>query len=174
MSGVLLNQAHEQKVQEKSIDMCQKLMIAIQELSEDDFDRKVEFCELMMANVDNTTGTNNIVFSDEQDRAFPHYGANVLAHFNEIFPNHGWIGRKGKIEWPAGYPDLSPFEFFAWGHINENVYKTKAQNIEEMGEKIVQVVLSDSQESIALAVSHFYVRLGHCQTPQGEQFVHPL
>lgn len=233
----------------------------VQELSEDDFDRRVEFCELMMANIDNNTiGLNNIVFSDEatfmlngnvnrhnchywsninphwmreqhtqhpeklnvwlgivggqflgpffidgnlnadgyqrmleeqivptihhvfdnldqvwfqQDGAPPHYGLNVRAYLNEIFPNR-WIGRRGEIEWPARSPDLSPLDFFAWGHIKENVYKTKPQNIEEMRERIVQVVQSVSQESIALAVSHFYARLGHCQTVLGEQFEHLL
>ncbi|EFN89567.1 hypothetical protein EAI_05934, partial [Harpegnathos saltator] len=38
----------------------------VQELSEDDFDRRIEFCDLMMEMiVDDPLLLNNIVFSDE-------------------------------------------------------------------------------------------------------------
>lgn len=233
----------------------------VQELSEDDYDRRVEFCEIMMGNLDrNTIVLNNIVFSDEatfmlngnvnrhncrywssvnphwmreqhtqhpeklnvwlgilggqfigpffidgnlnaneyyrlleqqivpairlasdnfdhvwfqQDGAPPHYGRNVRAFLNGMFPNR-WIGRRGEIEWPARSPDLSPLDYFVWGHIKDTVYKSKPQNIDDLRNKIVQVIHSVPQEFIADAVSLFYTRLAHCQTVQGEQFEHLL
>lgn len=233
----------------------------VQELSEDDFDRRVEFGELMMENIDNNTITlNNVVFSDEatfmingnvnrhncrywcdenprwmreqhtqhpekvnvwlgivgdkfvgpffiagnlnsavylamlqqqiipavqlatnncdqiwfqQDGAPPHYGLDVRAYLNNVFPNR-WIGRRGAIEWPARSPDLSPLDYFAWGHIKENVYKTKPQCINDLRNRIVEEIGKVPRESILRAVSHFYNRLGLVQTVQGEQFEHLL
>lgn len=233
----------------------------VQELSDDDFDRRVEFCELMMDNLDNNRiRLNNIVFSDEatfmlngsvnrhncrywcdsnphwmreqhtqhpekvnvwlgivggqfvgpffidgnlnadeyrrmlehqivpavalasndfnqvwfqQDGAPAHYGRDVRTYLNEIFPGR-WIGRRGAIEWPARSPDLSPLDYFVWGYIKDNVYKNKPHNINDLRDRIVQVVQTTSQESILLSVSSFYTRLAHCQTVHGQQFEHLL
>lgn len=233
----------------------------VQELSEDDFDRRIEFGELMMNHIDrNTIRINDIVFSDEatfmlngnvnrhncrfwsdvnphwvreqhtqhpqklnvwlgivagqfvgpffidgslnadvyrrmlegqivpavqascinfdrvwfqQDGAPPHYGRYVREYLDIVFPNR-WIGRRGAIEWPARSPDLSPLDYFVWGHIKAVVYKNKPESIEDLRGKIIQAVRSVPQESLLLATSAFYTRLGHCQAVQGQQFEHLL
>lgn len=233
----------------------------VQELNEDDFDRRLEFCEQMMRNIDgNTIRLQNIVFSDEatfmlngnvnrhncrywtdvnphwvrehhtqhpeklnvwlgivrdqfigpffidgnlnaevyqemlehqiypairaatnnsgevwfqQDGAPPHYGLHVREYLNTIFPNR-WIGRRGSIEWPPRSPDLSPLDFFVWGHLKNSVYKTKPQTINELRDRVVAEIQKVPRESLQRAVSSFYNRLGHCQTVFGQQFEHLL
>ncbi|EZA62612.1 hypothetical protein X777_10243, partial [Ooceraea biroi] len=41
---------------------------------------------------------------------------------NESFPDR-WIGRGGRISWPARSPDLTPLDFFLWGHLKNEVYR---------------------------------------------------
>lgn len=33
-----------------------------------------------------------------------------------------WIGRNGPVPWPARSPDLTPMDFFLWGHVKQLVY----------------------------------------------------
>ncbi|KAJ8893412.1 hypothetical protein PR048_006003 [Dryococelus australis] len=35
-----------------------------------------------------------------------------------------WIGRGGPISWPARSPDLTPLDYFLWGHIKDVIYET--------------------------------------------------
>lgn len=97
----------------------------------------------------------------QQDGAPPHYGRYVRTYLNDIFPNR-WMGRRGAIEWPARSPDLSPLGYFVWGHIKDNVYKPKPHDINDLREKIGEVLQRISQESILLSVASIYIRLAHC------------
>ncbi|EZA53536.1 hypothetical protein X777_07004, partial [Ooceraea biroi] len=47
------------------------------------------------------------------------FARNIL---NEPFPDR-WIGRGGRISWPARSPDLTPLDFFLWGHLKNEVYR---------------------------------------------------
>ncbi|EFN79592.1 hypothetical protein EAI_04836, partial [Harpegnathos saltator] len=53
-----------------------------------------------------------------------------------VFP-HRWIGRRGPIEWPPRLPDLSPNDYFLWGHLKDRVYKTKPQNLDDLRNRIL-------------------------------------
>jgi hypothetical protein len=46
----------------------------------------------------------------------PHYVLGVRTYLDEQFPGR-WIGRRGPTEWPARSPDLSPLDFYLWGHL---------------------------------------------------------
>ena len=37
------------------------------------------------------------------------------------------ISRFGDVEWPARCPDLSPLDFFLWGHLMEKLYRYNPQ-----------------------------------------------
>jgi hypothetical protein len=41
-----------------------------------------------------------------------------------------WIVRRGSIELPARSPNLSPLDFFLWGHLKNKIYKEKPQNLQ--------------------------------------------
>ncbi|GFX38244.1 uncharacterized protein TNCV_3838401 [Trichonephila clavipes] len=65
---------------------------------------------------------------DIQRLWFQHEGA--PAHFcgpvrdwlDIAFPGR-WIGRQGPVLWPPRSPDLTPLDFFLWGHLEELVYR---------------------------------------------------
>ena len=46
------------------------------------------------------------------------------------------ISRFGDVEWPARSPDLSPLDFFLWGHLKERVYRDNPQTLTELKEAI--------------------------------------
>ncbi|EZA51396.1 hypothetical protein X777_09665, partial [Ooceraea biroi] len=47
------------------------------------------------------------------------FARNIL---DESFPDR-WIGRGGRISWPARSPDLTPLDLFLWGHLKNEVYR---------------------------------------------------
>lgn len=72
----------------------------------------------------------------QHDGAPAHCAANVRDWLNRRFPAR-WIGRGGHIPWPARSPDLTPLDFFLWGHVKAIVYETPVNNVEELRERIV-------------------------------------
>lgn len=97
----------------------------------------------------------------QQDGAPPHYGLEVRQYLDIVFPNH-WIGRRGYIEWPARSSDLSPLDYFLWGHVKDRVYKTKPQNLDDIRNRIQQEIQQIPQDTLQRVVSHFYITLAHC------------
>ena len=52
----------------------------------------------------------------QHDGAPPHYTIRVREFLNEIFPNR-WLGRGGPVVWPPRSPDLTPLDYYLWGHM---------------------------------------------------------
>jgi hypothetical protein len=42
------------------------------------------------------------------------------------------IGRNGPVLWPTRSTDLSPCDFFLWGHLKQIVYETPVNSVEEL------------------------------------------
>jgi hypothetical protein len=55
------------------------------------------------------------------DDAPAHHAAPVRNWLNEHFEER-WIGRV-PFRWPPRSPDLTPLDFFLWGHIKARVYR---------------------------------------------------
>lgn len=107
----------------------------------------------------------------QQDGAPPHYAADVRRYLDQVFPNR-WIGRRGSIEWPPRSPDLTPLDFFLWGHLKNVVYKTRPDNIEELKTRITNECNNISQETVSKVQREFIDRLGYCQAQEGLHFEH--
>lgn len=71
----------------------------------------------------------------QQDGAPVHNTRAVEEYLNTNFPGR-WIGTHGPIRWPPKSPDLTPLDFFLWGTLKNEVYKTPSRNIEHLKEKI--------------------------------------
>lgn len=120
---------------------------------------------------------NHLQLSDEiwfqQDGAPPHFDARVRQYLNTIFPQR-WVGRRGHIEWPARSPDLTPLDFFLWGHLKSVVYKDLPHSLEELEYKIRIAVQEITPEVYQNALRSFVDRLGYCQAVGGFHFEHLL
>lgn len=72
----------------------------------------------------------------QHDGAPAHSSVGIRNHLNTLFPDR-WIGRGGPVLWPARSPDLTPLDFFLWGHVKAIVYETPVNTINELRERIV-------------------------------------
>ncbi|KAJ4429534.1 hypothetical protein ANN_21703 [Periplaneta americana] len=64
----------------------------------------------------------------QQDGAPPHFANMVRTFLDEQFPAR-WIGRGSPyITWPARSPDLTPPDFFLWGFVKDQVYRTPVRD----------------------------------------------
>jgi hypothetical protein len=66
-----------------------------------------------------------------QDRAPPHWGLQVRAFLNRTFPGR-WIGRDGPKPWPPRSPDITPLDFFRWGYVKSNVFRTPVNGLDDL------------------------------------------
>ena len=67
----------------------------------------------------------------QQDGAPPHSSRQVKEYLDTAFPEK-WIGRGGPHQWPARSPDLTPLDFFLWGHMKSLVYKEKPESRDDL------------------------------------------
>lgn len=117
----------------------------------------------------NAMDLNDVWFM--QDGAPAHYARKVREYLNEIFPNH-WIGRAGPLPWPARSPDLTPLDYFLWGHLKSVVYNNRPRTIEQLQENIMNECGRVTPTHLANVLRAFTMRLQHCIAAEGKQFEH--
>ncbi|XP_071578855.1 histone-lysine N-methyltransferase SETMAR-like, partial [Temnothorax nylanderi] len=71
----------------------------------------------------------------QQDGHPAHTARATRALLNEKFGNR-WIGLYGPHEWPPRSPDLTPLDFFLWGHLKQQVYATRPANAQDLRDRI--------------------------------------
>nr|XP_015922443.2 uncharacterized protein LOC107450974 [Parasteatoda tepidariorum] len=59
----------------------------------------------------------------QHDGAPAHFSSAVREYLDRICPNR-WIGRGGPVPWQPRSPDLTPLDFYLWGHMKSIVYET--------------------------------------------------
>ncbi|KAJ4426428.1 hypothetical protein ANN_27242 [Periplaneta americana] len=80
------------------------------------------------------------LFRRQQDGAPPHFANMVRTFLDEQFPAR-WIGRGSPyITWPARSPDLTPPDFFLWGFLKDQVYRTPVRDLADLQERIYAAV----------------------------------
>ena len=81
----------------------------------------------------------------QHDGALAHNTANARRHLNEVFGNR-WIGRNGPVAWPARSLDLTPLDFYLWGHMKTLVYETPIETEMELVGRIAVVAGSIAED----------------------------
>lgn len=110
----------------------------------------------------------------QMDGCPAHNTRNVRRYLNESFDNKV-IGNGYTINWPARSPDLSPNDFFLWGHLKSKIYNgNRCENIEELTNRIRNQCARISPYQLANMRREFYDRLGYCLTVNGGLFEHLL
>lgn len=104
-----------------------------------------------------------------QDGAAPHFALVVRDWLDTTFPER-WLGRRGPHEWPARSPDLTPCDFFLWGWAKEEVYKTNPKTIEDLEEKIIQVLGNVPLDFLHKAIENIPKRLNNLSENKGSHF----
>jgi hypothetical protein len=47
-----------------------------------------------------------------------------------------WIGRGEPLNWPARSPDLTPLDYFLWGHMQNYVYRELVNSLEQLDDRL--------------------------------------
>ncbi len=87
----------------------------------------------------------------------PGHSAQIIKHYlNENFQSR-WIRRGCLIRWPPRSPDLTPLDFFLWGHLNSTVYHDLKRRIitecRNISEAVLQNVLRSFQHRLEICLS---------------------
>lgn len=113
----------------------------------------------------------------QQDGCPAHNAQAVTRFVNGRFGDR-WIGNRSPIAWPARSPDLSPLDFFLWGHLKDVVYAADRPPIasnEDLQERILDACASVKPLSIVEALTtEWWRRAGACVENNGRQFEHLL
>jgi len=87
----------------------------------------------------------------QHDGAPPHSPHNVRDWLDEHFPER-WVGTNGPIAWPPRSPDLTPLDFFLWGHVKELVYATPILDEFELQRRVTAVLGNLNPDHLQAAV----------------------
>jgi len=109
----------------------------------------------------------------QHDGAPPHSSRNVQNLLNAIYPNK-WIGRGGPQNWPARSPDLTPLDFFLWGHLKNYIYREPIQSRRELNDRILGALATITPNMIHNAGQNLIRRARLCIQMNGTQFEHLL
>lgn len=71
----------------------------------------------------------------QHDGAPAHYSLQVRDFLNREYGSR-WIGRGGPVQWPARSPDLTPLDFYLWGHVKDLVYQTEPTSETDLKTKL--------------------------------------
>ena len=107
----------------------------------------------------------------QHDGAPPHYTRHVREYLNESFPNH-WLGRGGPVAWPPRSPDLTPLEYYVWGHVKTLVYESKVDSRTVLRDRIFAAAeqIGNHPDNIVSAIQSLLVRADNCLATRGGHF----
>ena len=106
----------------------------------------------------------------QHDGCPAHNAIVVINALNKQFPNR-WIGRGSLVErFPARSPDLTPLDFFLWGHVKNVVY----QQVPTTAENITAACAALSQETLTEVGRSVMVHAQRCCDANGHLFEHKL
>ena len=107
----------------------------------------------------------------QHDGAPPHFGVNVREYLHNTFANR-WIGRGGPVGWPPRSPDLTPFDYYLWGHMKSLVYSNNPQTRDHLIQCIMTAAQSirDDPGTLQRATSSIIRRAEMCCEAAGGHF----
>jgi hypothetical protein len=109
----------------------------------------------------------------QHDGAPAHYGEDVRQWLNATYPGR-WIGRGGPIAWPLRSPDLTPMDFFLWGHLKEQVYAIPPRTIEDLVARFKAAVTTVDGSMLRRVRENSVPRTAVCLEMDGGRFEHLL
>ena len=107
----------------------------------------------------------------QHDGTPPHYTLHVRDYFNESFPNR-WLGRGGPIPWTPMSPDLTPLDFYLWGHMQTLIYETKVDSRAALRDRIFAAAehIRNHPNNISSATQSLLMRAENCIADGGGHF----
>jgi len=94
-----------------------------------------------------------------QDGAPPHKRRMVTERLTELFDTRV-IALHGPLEWPPRSPNLTPLDFFLWGHLKSKVFVSPPADLDDLVGRITAEIntLNQNRAMIRRAVSNMLRR----------------
>lgn len=104
----------------------------------------------------------------QQDGAAPHTSTENLAWLQNRFPDRLLSYRTPRI-WPPRSPDLSPLDFYLWGHVKDQLTEDDLTSIETLKASINTIIrrLSRNHDVLEKVIKSFKFRLESCVLNDG-------
>jgi len=95
----------------------------------------------------------------------------VREYLIESFPNR-LLGRGGPVAWQPRSPDLTPFDYYLWGHMKTLVYETKVDSQAALRHHIFVAAehIHNHPDNIASATQSLMMRAKNCIATGGGHF----
>jgi hypothetical protein len=109
------------------------------------------------------------------DGAPSHFAREVRQWLDLTYPDR-WIGRGGPVPvgWPSRLPDITPLDFFFWGHCKEIVYRTMPNTEEELRGRIITTAATVTPEMLERVHGNIVKKVNACLDANGQNFKHLL
>lgn len=135
----------------------------------------LHFLQLILPNLLAEANVNRRGLYFQQDGAPPHFTGQVREHLDNEYPNR-WFGRGGPYSWPPRSPDLTVLDYFLWGHMKQEVYKTEVNTIDELRARILVVAneIRNNGQMIHRATQNLQKRCRKCIEVGGGHFENRL
>ena len=103
----------------------------------------------------------------QQDGASSHTTEGNIEVLHTRFPGRV-ISRFGDINWPPRSCDLTPLDFFLWGHVKDKVYANKPETIADLKTNIRRAIGDITPEMIANVLTNASQRMIFLEKSRGE------
>lgn len=113
--------------------------------------------------------TRNMYF--QQDGAGPHNSVIVTQYLGNRF-GENWLGTHGPVRWPARSPDLTPIDFFVWGHIKNQVYSRPPTTLQNLKDRVMEAVRRINRNVLREVMRCTVHRAQLCLRENGQHFEH--
>lgn len=100
-----------------------------------------------------------------------HSSLDVAEELTIMFEDR-WIGYRGPWRWPPRSPDLSPVDFYLWGHIKSLVYSRPVHNRQELRDRIELSFQQLGNEVIRATTGEMERRVFKCLEQNGGHIEH--
>jgi len=102
----------------------------------------------------------------QQDGATSHTARICMDFLRQTFSGRV-ISRFGDISWPPRSPNLSCADFFLWGHLKQEVFRTRCATIPELKDRIRTAVGNVPGNMLRRVMASFQRRLDECVVQRG-------
>jgi len=108
-------------------------------------------------------------FVFQQDSALAHRARDTIQLLQRETPDFIGPGL-----WPPNSPDLSPVDYKIWGVMQQRVDESRINSVDELKQRLHDVLHGVQQHIIDLAVTQWRQRLTACVRAHGRHFEHLL
>ena len=102
----------------------------------------------------------------QQDGATCHTAKATIDLLNEKFSGR-LISRNTNFGWPPRSCDLTPMDFFLWGHLKSKVYSNNPTTIQQLKDEIIKQIGQIRQQLCKDVIKNFEHRMNVCRRGLG-------